>query len=118
MPDNVAAALTTEEATTLDRYWRTANYLAACQIYLMGNPLLRQPLRPEHIKPRADCAANTTDQSCHVATIVISPSTPAGTTSATLFNHYSLLGTAEQLLGLPMPGLAASYPTMTQAFKL
>lgn len=39
-------------------------------------------------------------------------------TSATLFNHYSLLGTAEQLLCLPALGQAASYPTMTTAFNL
>jgi xylulose-5-phosphate/fructose-6-phosphate phosphoketolase len=36
----------------LDAYWRAANYLAAGQIYLLDNPLLREPLRPEHIKPR------------------------------------------------------------------
>jgi xylulose-5-phosphate/fructose-6-phosphate phosphoketolase len=36
----------------LDRYWRAANYLSVGQIYLMDNPLLREPLRPEHIKPR------------------------------------------------------------------
>jgi phospholipase C len=65
-----------------------------------------------------DCTANTTDNSCHVATIVISPSTAVGSTSATLFNHYSLLGTAEQLLGLPALGQATSYPTLTSAFKL
>jgi len=65
-----------------------------------------------------DCSANTTDNSCHVATIVISPSTRAGSTSGTLFNHYSLLGTAEQLLGLPALGQAASYPTLTSAFNL
>jgi hypothetical protein len=35
-----------------------------------------------------------------------------------LFNHYSLLGTAEQLLGLPRLGQASSYPTMTAAFHL
>jgi hypothetical protein len=69
-------------------------------------------------KTGEDCAANTRDQSCHVATIVISPSTVPGSTSATLFNHYSLLGTAEQLLGLPKLGLASSYPTMTTAFNL
>jgi xylulose-5-phosphate/fructose-6-phosphate phosphoketolase len=33
-------------------WWRAANYLSVGQIYLMGNPLLREPLRPEHIKPR------------------------------------------------------------------
>ncbi len=36
----------------LDRYWRAANYLTVGQIYLWDNPLLREPLRPEHIKPR------------------------------------------------------------------
>jgi xylulose-5-phosphate/fructose-6-phosphate phosphoketolase len=46
------ARLSDADAQTLDRYWRAANYLAACQIYLMDNPLLTEPLRPEHIKPR------------------------------------------------------------------
>jgi xylulose-5-phosphate/fructose-6-phosphate phosphoketolase len=36
----------------IDAWWRTANYLSVGQIYLMGNPLLREPLRPEHVKPR------------------------------------------------------------------
>ncbi len=45
-------ALTSDEANTLDRYWRAANYLAAGQIYLMANPLLAEPLRADHIKPR------------------------------------------------------------------
>ncbi len=35
-----------------DRWWRAANYLSVGQIYLMANPLLREPLRPEHVKPR------------------------------------------------------------------
>lgn len=65
-----------------------------------------------------DCATNTSDNSCRVLTIVISPSTPAGSTSATLFNHYSLLATTEHLLGLPALGQAASAATMTAAFKL
>ncbi len=65
-----------------------------------------------------DCATNTSDNSCHVLTIVISPSTPAGATSAALFNHYSLLATTEQLLGLPALGQAASASTMTAAFNL
>jgi phospholipase C len=69
-------------------------------------------------KTGEDCTVNTTDPSCQVATIVISPSTPSGATSATLFNHYSLLGTAEQLLGLPALGSASSFPTMTAAFNL
>src|SRR5450631_488683 len=36
----------------LDRYWRAANYLSVGQIYLLANPLLREPLTPDHIKPR------------------------------------------------------------------
>ncbi len=64
------------------------------------------------------CATNKTDESCHIATIVISPSTKPGTRSATLFNHYSLLRTAEQLLGLPLLEKAASYPSMAAAFHL
>ena len=40
------------EIAPLDRYWRAANYLSVGQIYLLDNPLLREPLRPEHIKPR------------------------------------------------------------------
>jgi hypothetical protein len=64
------------------------------------------------------CAANTTDVGCHVATIVISPSTKRGTRSSRLFNHYSLLGTAEQLLKLPRLGLAHHASTMTAAFNL
>ena len=35
-----------------DAYWRAANYRSVGQIHLMGNPLLREPLRPEHVKPR------------------------------------------------------------------
>lgn len=41
-----------DELSLLDRYWRAANYLSVGQIYLMDNPLLRVPLKPEHIKPR------------------------------------------------------------------
>ncbi|WP_420819202.1 phosphoketolase [Nonomuraea lactucae] len=36
----------------IDAYWRAANYLSVGQIYLLDNPLLKEPLRPEHIKPR------------------------------------------------------------------
>jgi xylulose-5-phosphate/fructose-6-phosphate phosphoketolase len=41
-----------EELSRLDAYWRAANYLSVGQIYLLDNPLLREPLKPEHIKPR------------------------------------------------------------------
>jgi xylulose-5-phosphate/fructose-6-phosphate phosphoketolase len=49
---DVAGPLTGEELRRLDAYWRAANYLTVGQIYLLDNPLLREPLRPEHIKPR------------------------------------------------------------------
>src|ERR687889_2768521 len=41
-----------DELRRLDAWWRAANYLSVGQIYLMGNPLLRDPLRKEHVKPR------------------------------------------------------------------
>jgi phosphatidylinositol-3-phosphatase len=65
-----------------------------------------------------NCATNTSDVGCHVATIVVSPSTKAGTRSANLYNHYSLLATAEGLLGLPKLGEAASNPSMVSSFNL
>ncbi len=40
------------EVDLIDAYWRAANYLSVGQIYLMENPLLREPLGPEHVKPR------------------------------------------------------------------
>ena len=42
----------TDDLELLDRYWRAANYLSVGQIYLLANPLLKEPLKPEHIKPR------------------------------------------------------------------
>ena len=44
--------LTEDEVRRLDAYWRAANYLTVGQIYLLDNPLLREPLKPEHVKPR------------------------------------------------------------------
>ncbi|WP_067702650.1 phosphoketolase family protein [Nocardia jejuensis] len=44
--------LSPDELTSIDAWWRAANYLAVGQIYLRDNPLLRTPLLPEHIKPR------------------------------------------------------------------
>ncbi len=45
-------ALTSAELHAINAYWRAANYLAVGMIYLRANPLLRQPLSPEHIKRR------------------------------------------------------------------
>jgi xylulose-5-phosphate/fructose-6-phosphate phosphoketolase len=47
-----ATRLSEAELRRLDSYWRAANYLSVGQIYLLDNPLLREPLRPEHVKPR------------------------------------------------------------------
>ncbi|GAA2608170.1 phosphoketolase family protein [Actinomadura fulvescens] len=44
--------LSTAEIRLLDAHWRAANYLSVGQIYLLDNPLLAEPLRPEHVKPR------------------------------------------------------------------
>src|SRR6478609_5596205 len=41
-----------DELARIDAWWRAANYLSVGQIYLMANPLLREPLKPEHVKPR------------------------------------------------------------------
>jgi xylulose-5-phosphate/fructose-6-phosphate phosphoketolase len=50
--DKMSANLDTSGLTAMARYRRAANYLAAAQIYLKDNPLLEEPLRPEHIKDR------------------------------------------------------------------
>ena len=48
----VEAPLTPDVLRKMDAYWRAANYLAVGQIYLFDNPLLREPLKLEHVKPR------------------------------------------------------------------
>ncbi|MGH6774823.1 phosphoketolase family protein [Brucella tritici] len=50
--ENAKGPLSPRQLALIDRYWRAANYLSVGQIYLMENPLLRKPLKPEHIKPR------------------------------------------------------------------
>ncbi|MET0816764.1 MAG: phosphoketolase family protein, partial [Solirubrobacteraceae bacterium] len=48
----LTSPLSAEALARIDASWRAANYLAVGQIYLLDNPLLREPLRPEHVKPR------------------------------------------------------------------
>jgi xylulose-5-phosphate/fructose-6-phosphate phosphoketolase len=48
----IAGPLAPEELSKIDRYWRAANYLSVGQIYLRDNPLLGEPLKREHTKPR------------------------------------------------------------------
>lgn len=57
VPETTAVArggqpLAEDELLRIDAYWRAANYLAVGQIYLLDNPMLREPLRAEHVKPR------------------------------------------------------------------
>ena len=51
-PSKTESTLTKSERALIDAYWRAANYLSVGQIYLFDNPLLREPLKEEHIKPR------------------------------------------------------------------
>jgi phosphatidylinositol-3-phosphatase len=66
----------------------------------------------------SDCAANESDVGCHVATLIVSPSTPSGQRSGELFNHYSLLRTTEDLLGVSPLGRAAAASSMAHVFGL
>ena len=70
------------------------------------------PVTGEH------CYDNSTDESCHIATFVISPYTTPGTRSSAFFNTYSILKTAEQMFNLPYLGGAASANSMGSAFNL
>jgi xylulose-5-phosphate/fructose-6-phosphate phosphoketolase len=51
-PGSAASPLDRRELELIDAWWRAANYLSVGQIYLLDNPLLREPLQPEHVKPR------------------------------------------------------------------
>ncbi|MCC3433771.1 MAG: hypothetical protein JGK08_28560, partial [Microcoleus sp. PH2017_04_SCI_O_A] len=44
--------LSDSELGKINAYWRSANYLSVGQIYLLDNPLLKEPLKLEHVKPR------------------------------------------------------------------
>ncbi len=52
MKDTDERAVSQQDLELIDAYWRAANYVSVGQIYLMDNPLLREPLRSEHVKPR------------------------------------------------------------------
>jgi hypothetical protein len=69
---------------------------------------------------RGESCRATRSRSCHIATVVVSPTTRSGTRSATRFDHYALLETTERLLGLPLLGHAADAATVSMrgAFRL
>src|SRR5512135_3693157 len=48
----MSGPLEPNELRRIDAYWREANYLSVGQIYLLANPLLREPLKLDHVKPR------------------------------------------------------------------
>ena len=52
LPRTTGRGVSDADVAVIDRWWRAANYLSVGQIYLLDNPLLREPLRPEHVKPR------------------------------------------------------------------
>ena len=68
-----------------------------------------------------DCTNQTLDASqpsCHIPTIVVAPYIPSGTVDSSFYTHYSMLRTAEELLGLPLLGLAGSANSMVTSFNL
>ena len=52
MSDSVHKSATDAELKLMDKYWRASNYLTACQLYLLDNPLLEKPLSADHIKKK------------------------------------------------------------------
>src|SRR6476620_6420729 len=52
LPGVATQPLSQDELSKIHAYWRAANYLSVGQIYLYANPLLREPLKLEHVKPR------------------------------------------------------------------
>ena len=52
MPDIKKKPASEQELHVMDMYWRAANYLTACQLYLLDNPLLESPLTSEQIKKK------------------------------------------------------------------
>ena len=102
-----------------DRWLRTTvSLIVASSSYRSGTTALFVTWDEGEGGTASNCAANSTDRGCHVVTIVVAPSTPAGTRSSVLFNHYSLLRTTEDLLGVAPLGQAASAAPMEAAFGL
>jgi phosphatidylinositol-3-phosphatase len=78
-----------------------------------------EAVEPAYCSQMSPAAASNADSAgCHVATVVVSPTTGPGTRSGKSFDHYSLLRTAEDLLGLPPLGAAADAKSMVDAFGL
>ena len=52
MTEKTRTPATEEMLARMDKYWRAANYLSACQLYLLDNPLLEKPLSEDDIKKK------------------------------------------------------------------
>ena len=52
MSEKTRTPATEEMLASMDKYWRAANYLSACQLYLLDNPLLEKPLSEDDIKKK------------------------------------------------------------------
>ena len=48
----MARDITNEDLVILDKYFKAANYISACQLYLLDNPLLKEPLSRKHLKKK------------------------------------------------------------------
>ena len=74
--------VTDEYLKKMDAYWRAANYLGAAQLYLLDNPLLREPLTMEHVKKKIVGHWGTVPGQNFVYSVAATP-TPTATHSAT-----------------------------------
>jgi hypothetical protein len=102
-----------------DRWLRTTvGNIVSSPVYRSGSVALFVTWDEGEGGSANNCATNTSDVGCHVAAIVVSPGTTPGTRNATLFNHYSLLRTAEDLLGLAPIASASTATPMESAFGL
>jgi hypothetical protein len=98
---------------------KTVRALVASPAYQRGTMALFVTFDEGEDSGSNQCTHNTADSGCHVPIFVVSPSTPEGARSATLFNHYSLLRTTEEMLGLPsVLGYARHEHSMRSAFNL
>ena len=98
---------------------KTVRALAASSAYQRGTMALFVTFDEGEDGGSDQCTHNTGDSGCHVPIFVVSPSTPTGTRSATLFNHYSLLRTTEEMLGISsVLGYARHENSMRSAFNL
>lgn len=94
--------LDASELELIDAWWRAANYLAVGQIYLLDNPLLREPLRPEHVKGRLFGHWGTTPGSRHRTRRLVSCHLGSGVSVAAILDG---LGVNTTMGFTPLDGL-------------